>query len=157
MKKISITILSFFAVVTFGIGQQNVQSAIENTDTRFIKEWTDAGHDVNNTILVDDQKITPLSYACLKANPEMVKLLLKKGAQVNLKIDFQDALMYAAMGGNVEIIELLLNSGANPMNENRIGKCARDLAKDNGHVEAHRLLVTETDRRLSALRAQKRK
>jgi ankyrin repeat protein len=157
MKKVLFILCSFFAFISISISQQSVQSAIDNMDTRFIKEWTDAGHDINNLMIVNDQKITPLSYASLKAQPEMVKLLLKKGAQVNLKVEFQDALMYAAMGGNVEVIELLLNSGANPMNENKMGKCARDLAKDNGNIEAHRLLVIETDKRLQALRSQKRK
>ncbi len=157
MKKIVYIFLTFMAANLNSYSQQSVQIAIDKTDTRFIKEWIDAGHDINSYISVNDQKITPLSYAALKANPEMVTLLLNKGAQVNLKIDFQDALMYAAMSGNVEIIEALLKAGANPMNENNNGKCARDLAKDNGHVEAQRVLASETEKRIAALRAQKRK
>lgn len=157
MKKIVYIFLALVAANIYSFGQQSVQIAIDKTDTRFIKEWIQAGHDINSFISVDDQRITTLSYASLKANPEMVTLLLNKGAQVNLKIDFQDALMYAAMGGNVEIIEVLLAAGANPMNENKNGKCARDLAKDNGHIEAQRLLANETDKRLAMLRATKRK
>lgn len=157
MKKISIIIFAIVAVCSYSFGQQSVQIAIDKSDTRFIKEWIDAGHDINSFINVDNQKISPLSYAALKADPEMVTLFLKKGAQVNLKIDFQDALMYAARGGNVEIIETFLKAGANPMNENKEGKCARDLAKDNGHSEAHRLLAAETDKRLQQIRAQRRK
>lgn len=141
----------------YSVGQQSVQIAIDKTDTRFIKEWIQSGHDINSFINVDDQKLTPLSYAALKSNPEVVSLLLNKGAQVNVKIDFQDALMYAAMGGNVEIIELLLTSGANPMNENRDGKCARDLAKDKGNLDAHRILASETEKRVALIRAQRRK
>lgn len=153
-------VLSFVAFIAFSISafsQQTIQNAIDKTDTRFVKEWIQQGHDVNGFINVDNQNYTPLSYASLKANPEMVTLLLNKGAQVNLKIDFQDALMYAAMGGNVEIIEKLLAAGANPMNENKMGKCSRDLAKDNGHVDAQRLLTAEIEKRIAAIRAQKRK
>lgn len=157
MKKTVYTLLTLLAVNFYSFGQQSVQIAIEKTDTRFVKEWIQQGHDINSPISVDDLKITPLSYAALKANPEMVSLLLNKGAQVNVKIEFQDALMFAARGGNVEIIESLLTAGANPMNENKEGKCARDLAKDNGNIEAHRILAMETEKRIASQRAQRRK
>ena len=157
MKKIQYLFLTLLAMNTYSFGQQSLQSAIDKSDGRFIKEWIQAGHDINSFISVDDLKISPLSYAALKGNPEMVTLMLNKGAQVNMKIEFQDALMYAAMGGNLEIIEKLLAAGANPMNENKMGKCSRDLAKDNGHLEAQRLLSTEIEKRQAALRAQRRK
>lgn len=157
MKKLTFLLLTFLAIQVNSYCQQTIQAAIEKSDTRFMKEWIQGGHDINSTIYVEDQKITPLSYAALKANPEMVSFLLSKGAAVDLKIEFQDALMYAAIGGNLEVIELLLAAGANPMNENKIGKCARDLAKDNGQFDAHRLLASETEKRVAALRAQRMK
>ncbi|HRG67573.1 MAG TPA: ankyrin repeat domain-containing protein [Saprospiraceae bacterium] len=157
MKKAFLSFLALVSLVLNVNSQQTIQSAIEQTDTRFVKEWINTGHDVNNIIIVNDQKMTPLAYAAMKANPEMVNLLLNRGAQVNQKTDFQDALMFAAMGGNIEIIETLLTAGANPMNENKMGKCARDLAKDAGHTAAHQLLSLETEKRVSAQRAKRLK
>ncbi|HEX5625818.1 MAG TPA: ankyrin repeat domain-containing protein [Saprospiraceae bacterium] len=157
MKNIAFSIFAMFLAISLVNGQASIQNAIDRSDFKSVKEWIQSGHDVNSPILVDDQKISLLGYASLKANPEMVSLLLSRGAQVNQKIEFQDALMYAAMGGNIEIIEALLAAGANPMNENKIGKCARDLAKDHGHGDAHRLLASETEKRLQAVRAQRMK
>ncbi len=157
MKKSILSFLTLVSLVLNSYGQQTLQTAIEQTDSRFVKEWIAAGHDVNNPIVIQDQKMTPLDYAALKANPEMVNLLLNRGAQVNQKIEFQDALMFAAMGGNTEIIETLLAAGANPMNENKNGKCARDLAKDAGHTAAHQLLSIETEKRVNAQRARNKK
>lgn len=157
MKKAFLSFLAVASVVLNVYSQQTLQSAIEQSDSRFVKEWITSGHDVNNIIIVNDQKLTPLAYAALKANPEMVNLLLNRGAQVNQKTEFQDALMFAAMGGNTEIIETLLTAGANPMNENKMGKCARDLAKDAGHSAAHQLLSIETEKRVTAQRAKRLK
>lgn len=157
MKKAFLSLLAVASVVLNVYSQQTLQSAIEQSDSRFVKEWISSGHDVNNIIIVNDQKLTPLAYAALKANPEMVNLLLNRGAQVNQKTEFQDALMFAAMGGNTEIIETLLTAGANPMNENKMGKCARDLAKDAGHSAAHQLLSIETEKRVTAQRAKRLK
>ncbi|MBK6860702.1 MAG: ankyrin repeat domain-containing protein [Saprospiraceae bacterium] len=157
MKKAFLSLLAVASVVLNVYSQQTLQSAIEQSDSRFVKEWIASGHDVNNILIVNDQKLTPLAYAALKANPEMVNLLLNRGAQVNQKTEFQDALMFAAMGGNTEIIETLLTAGANPMNENKMGKCARDLAKDAGHSAAHQLLSIETEKRVTAQRAKRLK
>lgn len=157
MKKITFACIAFLAF-SFGVSsQESIQTAIEKTDARFVKEWIQSGHDVNGIITINDQQMTALSYAALKANPEMVNLLLNKGAQAQLKVNFEDALMFAAIGGNLEVIEALLAAGANPLNENKMGKCARDLAKDYHNMDAHRVLSSETDKRIAIIRLQKKK
>ncbi len=157
MKKIIFAIISGLCLSIPLIAQQEIQTAIEKTDTRYMKDWLGKGHDVNSVLFLSGQKMTPLHFAAAQGNAEMVQLFLRQGADVNLKVDFQDALMYAAASGNIEIIESLLQAGANPMNENRNGKCARDIAQDNKHTAAYNLLKTETDRRLTLMRAQRRK
>ena len=58
--------------------------------------------------------VSPLMVACKNGHLEIVKLLLKKGANVNFENDWhQSALMAAAEGGNVEVVNLLLEHGAN--------------------------------------------
>ena len=157
MKKIIFAVLSVFSLSFQLFSQQDIQTAIEKTDTRFMKEWLSKGHDVNSVLFLSGQKMTPLHFVAAQGNAEMVQLLLKHGADIHLKVDFQDALMFAAASGNIEIIESLLQAGANPMNENRNGKCARDIAQDNKRTAAYNLLKTETDKRLGLMRAQRRK
>jgi len=58
--------------------------------------------------------LTPLMTACIHQKPEIVELLIKKGAALELKDDEGDtALVYAVIGGSSAIIEDLLNAGAN--------------------------------------------
>ena len=60
-----------------------------------------------------DQVPSPLSVASAWNNYNAVKLLMRKGADVNgIDKDGNMALDYAAANGNVEIVKLLLDSGA---------------------------------------------
>ncbi|MBK8956004.1 MAG: ankyrin repeat domain-containing protein [Saprospiraceae bacterium] len=137
--------------------QQDLRLAVDKSDTRFVKEWISQGHDVNSVLYLNEQKMTLLSYSASVGNAEMVQLLLSRGADVHFKIEFEDALMFAAKSGNLEVLETLLKAGANPMNENKIGKCARDIAQDHKQTAAYNLLKLETEKRLSALRAKRGK
>lgn len=157
MKKLILGLLGIICSFSMLNAQQNVQQAINATDTRFIKEWINEGHDVNSVLYINEQKMTPLAYASQIGNAEMVRLLMKSGADIHLKVDFQDALMFAAVSGNMEILEALINAGANPMNENKMGKCARDIAQDNLHTAAYNFLKLETEKRLNLIRSQRRK
>jgi ankyrin repeat protein len=57
---------------------------------------------------------TPLHYAAENGQKEMVELLIDKGADVNLKTDFdQTPLHLAAENGQKEMVELLIAKGAN--------------------------------------------
>jgi ankyrin repeat protein len=76
---------------------------------------------------------TPLIAAVEAGNVEAVKLLLARGAKVNLTdnhlptvdivgpMPLNSALMYAAWAGSVEMTEMLLNKGANKEQMNSIG------------------------------------
>src|SRR5262249_51315428 len=57
---------------------------------------------------------TALSYACDRGSVEMVKLLIERGADVNVQDTFYRAtpLTWAAGKGYVEIVNLLLDKGA---------------------------------------------
>ncbi|NOT36899.1 MAG: ankyrin repeat domain-containing protein [Saprospiraceae bacterium] len=122
--------------------QQNLQTVIDQKNYSAAKNLS-SSTEVNQLIEVEGVKMTALSYASLKADIEMVNLLIQKGALVSPITDTRDALMFAAKGGNREIVELLLSKGANVMNESKEGKTARDYADAAGHQEIAVILQTE--------------
>lgn len=66
-----------------------------------------------NDITLDDHR-SPLHYAVLAGNLEVVQILVRNGAQVNfpLEITRPPPLYYAVIRGNVHILKFLLKSGA---------------------------------------------
>ena len=75
-----------------------------------------------------DQVPSPLSVASALNNYNAVKLLMRRGADVNqTDRDGNTALHYAAANGNVEIVKLLLDSGARIDTSDRQGNSALHL------------------------------
>lgn len=86
---------------------------------------------------------TPLS-APRPANPETVKLLLLRGADVNSRGDEGGtALMWAAQGGNLEVVKLLLEKGADINAANKDGDTALKLARKNNRNDVERFLKAQ--------------
>ena len=80
-----------------------------------------------------------LVYAAAWDRPEAAKLLIDRGAQVNLipaGFDFAGAsLHYAALQGRRQMVDLLLTLGANPsLTDTKIGKLPEDWASHAGHA-----------------------
>jgi len=109
-----------------------------------------------NVDAATDLNWTALMAACSSGNPAIVRLLLDKGAQVNVRHNgfpfiMSDlgnrvpaggtALMIAAYGGNPEIVRLLLAAGAKPNYERTDHWTALTLASYTGSVPAVRLLL----------------
>ncbi|MBK7882054.1 MAG: ankyrin repeat domain-containing protein [Saprospiraceae bacterium] len=132
LSKLLFSCLAVFVSVSFLAAQNNYQTAIEKKDIRTVQK---SDVDVNAAFVSEGQRLTPLSYAAVRADAEMVSVLLKKGASAKTLVDGQDALMYAAKGGNKECVDLILAAGANVMNESKEGKTARDFAVQAGHTD----------------------
>ncbi|MEO7223485.1 MAG: ankyrin repeat domain-containing protein, partial [Devosia sp.] len=67
-----------------------------------------------------DGGVTALYVACEKGNVELARLLISRGADVNLMVKLQRTPLYGAIkGGYADIVKLLLDSGADP---NQIAK-----------------------------------
>lgn len=92
--------------------------AIRKRSCDIVRTLLDAGAEVN-TVLGKSKEIYPLGLAVHANNVEMVKLLLKHGADVNFggKGEFVP-LIGAATLGHLEIAKLLIASGANVNAEN---------------------------------------
>jgi len=75
-----------------------------------------------NVNTYDEERNTPLHYACEKNNLEVVKLLLDHKANIESKnSDLNTALLIACDKGNEDIVKLLLSHKANRNSRNRYG------------------------------------
>lgn len=130
--------------------------AIQNGRTDIVKRLIEEGTNVNET--VSDGKgsaspqRTPLMVACDKGFTEIVSLLVDKGADVNVKDNYnRTALMFACQKGHIEIVSILLRKGADT---NAIMRgyydlrswTALDIAKKYVHKEIVSLIVNHQRR-----------
>ena len=132
-------------------GQTALMIAIKNGDLPVFNLLIDAGAKVNTVEKVQDQ--TPLMWAAAAARnaPEMVKVLIAKGANVNARAKFNDwpgqitsepraqyhtyggltPLLYAARGGCYACVEALVSAGADVNLPNNEGMTPMMIALDN--------------------------
>jgi ankyrin repeat protein len=97
---------------------------------------------------VDDDKISPLSWATIANNVRMVQSLLARGAQVNHVDNFgMTPLLYAASidFGDTAVLEKLIAAGADVSAKNKEGLTALDLAKSYRHQAMASLLAGKTN------------
>lgn len=74
---------------------------------------------------------TALHYAVVKNNPEIINLIIKAGADINLREEKrgQTPLHFAALTGKKEAVEILLKNKANPEIKDVNGKTPKQLAQ----------------------------
>ena len=86
-------------------------AAARKGDAAAVKAFLDKGVDVNSKTRYG---ATALSYACDKGHVEVVRLLIERGADVNVKDTFygEVPLGWALSHGHVEVVKLLLDKGA---------------------------------------------
>src|SRR5262249_33854556 len=132
-------------------GQPALMIAMKNGDLPIFNLLIDAGAKVNAVEKVQDQ--TPLMWAAAAARnaPEMVKVLIAKGANVNARAKFNDwpgqitsepraqyhtyggltPLLYSARGGCYACVEALVSAGADVNLPNNEGMTPLMIALDN--------------------------
>jgi len=142
-------------------GQTALMIAIKNGDLPVFNLLIDAGAKVNTVEKVQDQ--TPLMWAAAAARnaPEMVKVLIAKGANVNARAKFNDwpgqitsepraqyhtyggltPLLYAARGGCYACVEALVNAGADVNLPNNEGMTPLMIALDNSQNGVAKFLL----------------
>ena len=79
-------------------------------------------------------------YACMHAHIDAAKLLLQKGAQIDVipgGFDFSGtALHYAALNGHQKMVEFLLGRGADAsIKDTKVGGTPAGWAEYGGHLE----------------------
>lgn len=79
----------------------------------------------------------PLHFAAERGKAEAVKLLLQRGARVNVKnAEKITPLHCAASSGDLRTVELLLEAGADPLSKDTFDQTPRDSLKDATHKNA---------------------
>src|SRR5688572_12505084 len=85
---------------------------------------------------------TAVMWAATNDDPELVRALIKAGANVKLKNQFgTSALTEAAIIGSAPVIDALLKAGADPNTKNPEGETPLMAVARSGNVAAARLLV----------------
>jgi len=102
-----------------------------------VNEWSQDRQGIINNAFV---------YACMHGHIEAAKLLLQKGAEINVVpggFDYAGTgLHYAALNGQRAMVEFLLQQGADrEMKDTKVGSTAAGWAEYGGHLELRNLLI----------------
>ena len=140
MKHIPITIA---AVVLVGCGSSvDIWEATKEGDIEVVKQHLAAGTDVD----AKDDKfgLTPLRMAAANNQNEIAKLLIKEGANVNIKDeDAYTPIHYASVNGHVDIVELLLVNNANVNIHPENVYTSLHGAASGGHFDVLKLIINK--------------
>lgn len=97
-------------------------------------------HNPDPNIITNDEE-SALTFAVVYEHPDVVRVLVKAGSEVNWRsTGGWTPLTYAVHGHNAEIVRFLLEAGADPNNVDANGDTALDLAERNGLEEIAGLL-----------------
>ena len=113
-------------------------AAARKGDIAAVKAFLDKGVDVNAKT---QYGATALSYACDKGHTELVKLLLERGANPNVRDTFYNAtpMSWAAPKGYTEIVKLLVEKGSTEKGD------ALDVGVEKGSAELVKLVLDKGD------------
>ncbi|MFZ3136593.1 MAG: ankyrin repeat domain-containing protein [Thermodesulfovibrionales bacterium] len=121
--------------------------AIEKGDFSRFKALFSNGIDVNKKV----DGISPLIYAAMRGQKEIVEFLISKGADVNVKDNIVEVpggfsggrttLHYAVLWGHKEIVGLLMSKGADVSARSVQNETPLMLAIQEGHKEIAELLI----------------
>jgi ankyrin repeat protein len=113
-------------------------AAARKGDVAAVKAFLDKGIDVNAKT---HYGATALAYACDKGHTELVKLLLERGADPNVRDTFYNAtpMSWAAPKGYTEIVKSLIEKGAKEKGD------ALDVGVEKGSVELVKLVLDKGD------------
>jgi hypothetical protein len=113
---------------------EDLRQAAMRGDTAAVKALLDAGTPID---AANSYGATALTFACDRGNLEIVKLLLDRGADANLKDQFygSTAIGWAAYNGHADVVKELLSRGV-PGVDDVVG-----MAIDRGHPAVVQVVI----------------
>ncbi|SEW40079.1 hypothetical protein SAMN05428988_5218 [Chitinophaga sp. YR573] len=144
MKKLALVILLLMSTSMLFAQQSmndSMYDAVVKGDTIAMKDFINRGVDVNLIIKQGFVEANLIITAVYNKNADVVKLLLRHGADVDLDDGFgATALMYAVSNANVELVKILLDAGADPALKDKTGNNAFSNAKVARNKEITKML-----------------
>jgi ankyrin repeat protein len=99
---------------------------------------------------VDKKGMTPIQY--VSNQPETVKLLISKGANVNIQNASGATLLHSASGrGDSDLVKILLSNGAKPNIRDNNGKTPLDIAIQKKYTDIANVIKTHGGKRCDEL------
>lgn len=138
-RNLLLSLLLLLAMLQVAVAQDpgdELFNAARRGDAAAVKALLDHGVDVNTKFRYG---ATALSYASDKGHLEVVKLLLERKADVNVKDTFYGAtpIIWAAQKGYAKIVEALLDAGAEGRDD------ALEIGASSGHLELVKMLLAK--------------
>ena len=119
----------------------DIFDAIRNSDVDEVRRLINSGANLH-VRLIDVSQYTPLHYACLFDNEEIVDLLLNSGAEINIRDMYGNTpLIDVADLGNIKYAKKLLKKGADVNAQNDWGQTALWMAAGNYDSDMIKLLM----------------
>ena len=122
-------------------------------DRHAVAAWLDGGGDVD-AHCAELKGMTLLGAAATAGQEAMVRMLLQRGASVNLLDPFGcTALMWAAVSGHTTIVQALLDAKADASLQNKSGSTALMWAEQGEYTAIAQLLRQHAKRQTAAAEA----
>lgn len=132
LKQSTVFVL-IFSIFIGSLFSQEIQEAAKTGNLDKVNQLLHNDPDLLNHR--DQRNKTALHFACQNGHFEVVKLLVEKGANVNIMdYDFRTPLLWAAANGYSQILEILVKNGADRYKTDANGKSAVHLAVEAGNL-----------------------
>ena len=130
----------FFAAESLAEEGPPIHEAVRDRDIERVKSLLNQGTDVDSRD--DGAGWTPLMIAAADGYPDLVELLVSKGADVRAKnSEGEEALTWAVIKNRPEIARYLLDKGADPEARDDYGEALLHFAAKNGSIESAGVLL----------------
>jgi len=120
-----------------------LMKAVQDEDVAAVQRLLAEGADVNDGG-ESQGNWTPLQGAVIRGNAQIVKILLDRGANLNVRDKYGHTPLHdAAFGGHADVAGLLLEKGADVNAKNRMGCTPLHRAADRGELEVAQVLLAK--------------
>ncbi len=126
----------------FGDYYSNVARAAAKNDAEAVRQLVGSGE--GNPDMVDEHSRTGLHYAAMNGNLQIIAILLKANAKLNVEDPLGDTPLHLAADRNqTEAAKLLLDAGAEVDPQNKDGITPLMIAASRGNLELVRALLAK--------------